>query len=258
MFRGESQHQHQQEIPTRCSTTEPSGPRSRPPRWSDSSRSAAPRSPAWTRRPPRRRASAGRTTRTTTRRSTRRRHGPCTTARPPTRSSAAWGVYQGLAEMSWMPYLTAGADQKALLDKIVQRPKATWFGHWQPDGDITDRVREVHRAHDGRRPGGPRPDLDLPHGARGSVEACKRLPTAAEQASYKTWIDGFVAGVGDDPHGDHHAAGRPVRAVRPGRLEGAVEADQVRRPQAQRAAQHQRLHRRRAPPTGTATTRRRR
>ena len=28
-------------------------------------------------------------------------------------------------------------------------------------------------------------------------EACKRLPTAAEQASYKTWIDGFAAGVGD-------------------------------------------------------------
>ena len=33
-----------------------------------------------------------------------------------------WGVYQGLAEMSWMPYLTAGAEQQALLDKIVQRP----------------------------------------------------------------------------------------------------------------------------------------
>ena len=29
------------------------------------------------------------------------------------------------------------------------------------------------------------------------LEACERLPTAAEQASYKTWIDGFVAGVGD-------------------------------------------------------------
>ena len=244
MFRGESQHQHQQEIPTRCSTTEPSGPRSRPPRWSDLSRSAAPPSPAWTRRPPRRRASAGRTTRTTTRRCTRRRHGPCTTARPPTRSSASWGVYQGLAEMSWMPYLTAGSEQQALLDKIVQRPKATWFGHWQPDGDITDRVRKYIELTTGGDPD-VLVQTSIFRMDPWELEACKRLPTAAEQASYKTWIDGFVAGVGDAHMADHHAAGRPVRAVRPRRLEGAGEADQVRRPQAQRPAQHQRLHRRR-------------
>ena len=41
-----------------------------------------------------------------------------------------WGVYQGLAEHSWLPYLAASEDQKVLLDKIVQRPKATWFGAW--------------------------------------------------------------------------------------------------------------------------------
>jgi endoglucanase len=107
-----------------------------------------------------------------------------------------WGVYQGLAEMSWMPYLTAGAEQQALLDKIVQRPKATWFGHWQPDGDITDRVRKYIELTTG---GDPEVlvQTSIFRMDPWELEACKRLPTAAEQASYKTWIDGFVAGVGD-------------------------------------------------------------
>ena len=53
-----------------------------------------------------------------------------------------WGVYQGLAEMAWTPYLGASDSEKALLDKIIQRPKATWFGHWQSDHDIRDRVEK--------------------------------------------------------------------------------------------------------------------
>ena len=107
-----------------------------------------------------------------------------------------WGVYQGLAEMSWMPYLTAGAEQQALLDKIVQRPKATWFGHWQPDGDITDRVRKYIELTTGGDPD-VLVQTSIFRMDPWELEACKRLPTAAEQASYKTWIDGFVAGVGD-------------------------------------------------------------
>jgi hypothetical protein len=107
-----------------------------------------------------------------------------------------WGVYQGLAEMSWMPYLTAGAEQQALLDKIVQRPKATWFGHWQPDGDITDRVRKYIELTTGGDPD-VLVQTSIFRMDPWELEACKRLPTAAEQASYKTWIDGFAAGVGD-------------------------------------------------------------
>jgi endoglucanase len=107
-----------------------------------------------------------------------------------------WGVYQGLAEMAWMPYLTAGTQQQALLDKIVQRPKATWFGHWQPDGDITDRVRKYIELTTGGDPD-VLVQTSIFRMDPWELEACKRLPTAAEQASYKTWIDGFVAGVGD-------------------------------------------------------------
>ena len=137
MFRGESQHQHQQEIPTRCSTTEPSGPRSRPPRWLGAA--ADFESTLATVGPPSQRGPNNENYDPPMYTPTSRPVYDGTPANPLVRE---WGVYQGLAEMSWMPYLTAGAEQQALLDKIVQRPKATWFGHWQPDGDITDRVRK--------------------------------------------------------------------------------------------------------------------
>src|SRR5262245_22687593 len=109
-----------------------------------------------------------------------------------------WGVYQGLAEHSWLPYLGASADQKALLDKIVQRPKATWFGGWMPDSDIQDRVAKYIELATGGNP-----DVLVQVSIfrmkpwEGTDRVCDRLPTAAEQESYKRWMDGFAAGVGD-------------------------------------------------------------
>ena len=107
-----------------------------------------------------------------------------------------WGVYQGLAEQAWLPYVVASPDQKNLLDKIVQRPKATWFGHWQPDSDIQDRVSKYIELTTG---GDPEVlvQTSIFRMDPWEREACNRLPSAAEQASYKKWIDGFAAGVGD-------------------------------------------------------------
>jgi len=107
-----------------------------------------------------------------------------------------WGVYQGLAEMAWMPYLGASSSQKSLLDKIIQRPKATWFGHWQADHDIQDRVEKYIELTTG---GDPEVlvQTSVFRMEPWEREACERLPTAAEQASYKTWIDGFARGVGE-------------------------------------------------------------
>jgi hypothetical protein len=107
-----------------------------------------------------------------------------------------WGVYQGLAEMSWLPYLAASANHKSLLDKIVQRPKSTWFGSWQPDHDIKERVEKYIELTTG---GDPEVLVQTAifRMEPWEHEACDRLPTAAEQASYKTWINGFAAGVGE-------------------------------------------------------------
>jgi endoglucanase len=107
-----------------------------------------------------------------------------------------WGVYQGLSEMSWLPYLSAPEDQKVLLDKIVQRPKSTWFGHWQSDSDIKQRVEKYIQLTTG---GDPEVLVQTAifRMEPWEREACKRLPTQAEQDSYKRWIDGFAAGVGE-------------------------------------------------------------
>jgi hypothetical protein len=109
-----------------------------------------------------------------------------------------WGVYQGLAEHSWLPYLAASPDQKRVLDKIVQRPKATWFGGWQPDYDITERVKKYIELSTG---GDPEVMVQVSifrmKPWEGADPICDRLPTLAEQASYKRWIDGFAAGVGN-------------------------------------------------------------
>jgi endoglucanase len=107
-----------------------------------------------------------------------------------------WGVYQGPAEMPWFPYLVASADQQALLDKIVQRPKATWFGHWQPDSDVQDRVEKYIALTTGGDPD-VLVQTTIFRMEPWEREACTRVPTAAEQASYKTWITNFAAGVGD-------------------------------------------------------------
>jgi hypothetical protein len=109
-----------------------------------------------------------------------------------------WGVYQGLAEMSWLPYLAASADQKDLLDKIVQRPKATWFGAWQPDADIKERTEKYIQLTTGGDPD-VMVQVSLFRMTPWEVDdrICDRLPTPAEQESYMRWMDGFAAGVGD-------------------------------------------------------------
>ena len=109
-----------------------------------------------------------------------------------------WGVYQGLAEHSWLPYLSASEPQQRLLDAIVQRPKATWFGGWQPDSDITERVRKYIELTTG---GDPEVLVQVSIFRmtpwEGNDRICNRLPTTEERASYKRWIDGFAAGVGE-------------------------------------------------------------
>ena len=107
-----------------------------------------------------------------------------------------WGVYQGLAEHAWEPYLAASPAQQTVLDKIVQRPKTTWFGAWQPDDEITERVKKYIELTTGGDPD-VLVQIAIFRMVPWEEEACNRLPTAAEQASYKRWMDGFAAGVGD-------------------------------------------------------------
>ncbi|WP_193605398.1 glycoside hydrolase family 6 protein [Nocardioides dongkuii] len=107
-----------------------------------------------------------------------------------------WGVYRGGAEMAWAPYQRSSGKNRRLLAKIALAPKAKWFGDWIPDGQIGAKVEEyVANATGGDD------DVLVQMTVFRMVpwehEACRRLPTAREKASYKRWIARFARAVGD-------------------------------------------------------------
>lgn len=89
------------------------------------------------------------------------------------------------------------AEDEALVNaKIWSRPMAPWMGSWIPDNQIQQRVaRYVATAQDGD------PEALTQIATFRMVpwegDACERLATEAEQASYKTWVNNFAAGIGD-------------------------------------------------------------
>ena len=134
---------------------------------------------------------------------------PASSARAPAASSAThrvaadtnplaghrWGVYKGNADQAWPPYVRSTGANRQLLAKIALRPKAKWFGRWISNRDITTKVR----AYIANSTGGD-PDvltqMTMFRMAPWEHEACRRLPTAAEQASYRQWVDRAATGIG--------------------------------------------------------------
>jgi len=107
-----------------------------------------------------------------------------------------WGVYQGNAEMAWAPYTLATGKEKKLLGKIALQPKAKWFGNWIPNNDIADKV---HAYIDNATGGDPdvMVHMTLFRMNPWEQDACARLPTKAEKASYKQYVRRFARAVGD-------------------------------------------------------------
>ncbi|MCW2818422.1 MAG: Glucanase [Marmoricola sp.] len=107
----------------------------------------------------------------------------------------AWGVYKGPQDQSWAPYAASSGAERTLLAKIALRPKAKWFGSWIGN----DRIGRTVDTYIANAAGGNADTLVQMTVFRmvpWEGAACKRLPTAAEQASYKTWVNRFAAAVG--------------------------------------------------------------
>ena len=107
-----------------------------------------------------------------------------------------WGVYKGGSDMAWKPYVNATGTTKTLLGKIALRPKAGWFGKWIINAAIADKVKKyVAISQDGN------PDalvqLTVFRMVPWEHKACNRLPTTAEVASYKQWINRFAGALGN-------------------------------------------------------------
>ncbi|MEZ5193995.1 MAG: glycoside hydrolase family 6 protein [Nocardioides sp.] len=108
----------------------------------------------------------------------------------------SWGVYQGSQEQAWAPYVNATGATKDKLGVIANAPKAKFFGAWISD----DLVEQKMRDYIANATGGD-PDVlvqftlyrMVPWGAN----ACTRLPTLAERASYRAYVDAVARAVGD-------------------------------------------------------------
>ncbi len=106
-----------------------------------------------------------------------------------------WGVYKGLADQAWEPYARSTGTDRALLGKIALRPKAKWFGGWIPDADIARKVDQyIENASGGDRD--TLVQMTVFRVKPWEHDACTRLPTAAERASYRRWTDRFASAVG--------------------------------------------------------------
>lgn len=106
-----------------------------------------------------------------------------------------WGVYKGSADPAWDPYVRASGTTKKKLATIALTPKAKFFGAWIPDGQIGKKVREyIANATGGDR--SVLVQMTFFRMVPWEGEACKRLPTAAEQASYKRYMDIVAKNIG--------------------------------------------------------------
>ncbi|MGZ4437500.1 MAG: glycoside hydrolase family 6 protein [Nocardioidaceae bacterium] len=117
-----------------------------------------------------------------------------TTATSPL-AGGRWGVYTGGADGIYPAYEQATGTDKDLLAKIALRPRVRWFGSWIPDDQIAAKVRDYIET---TQNGDPTVLVQMavfrefPTG-----EGHRDDPlTAADQASYRTWIVNAAGAIG--------------------------------------------------------------
>jgi endoglucanase len=109
-----------------------------------------------------------------------------------------WGVYKGKMEPAWVAWNNATGTAKTRLAYIANKSRDHWFGHWNPNDKIADQVRDyIAESQDGNP--NALVQMAIFRVVPWEHDACKRLPTKAERASYKQWIDRFAGAVGDTP-----------------------------------------------------------
>lgn len=106
-----------------------------------------------------------------------------------------WGNYSGPDDEVFPAYRQLQGQDRQLLGLIALRPRVRWFGAWYPNSDAEATARAYIANATG---GNPRvlAQLAVFRLVPWEQAACGSLPSAAQQASYKQWIDAFAAGIG--------------------------------------------------------------
>lgn len=108
-----------------------------------------------------------------------------------------WGVARSSSDLAWVAYQEQTGRKRKLLGRIALQPTSRWFGAWIADDDIEERVRDYVRTSTGGDPD-TIAMLTVFRMVPWEQDACRRLPTKAEKASYKLWIRRFASAIGDD------------------------------------------------------------
>lgn len=107
-----------------------------------------------------------------------------------------WGNYSGRDDEVFPAYRQAQGAEKQLLGLIALRPRVRWFGAWYPNSEAQATASEYIANATGGNPN-VLAQLAVFRLVPWEAAACHSLPTAAEQASYRQWIDAFAAGIGE-------------------------------------------------------------
>lgn len=108
----------------------------------------------------------------------------------------AWGTYLGNSDMVARPYLSASAEEQAVLAKIALAPRVQWFGNWTGHGQrFVDQVRKYILTATG---GDPEVMVQIAFFAvkPWNKDACRRLPTTAEKRSYRALARSLATAIG--------------------------------------------------------------
>jgi endoglucanase len=105
-----------------------------------------------------------------------------------------WGIYTGPIDGVYPAYQAASGNQRRLLARIALRPRMTWFGAWISDAGAEATARQYIAEQTG---GDPNVLAQIAVFRLDPWEqaACSTAPSAAQQESYRSWIDAFAAGI---------------------------------------------------------------
>ncbi len=106
-----------------------------------------------------------------------------------------WGNYTGPLDEVFPAYRAATGQNRRLLGLIALRPRARWFGAWYSDSQVEQSIRDYIANVTGGDPN-LLAQVAVFRLVPWEHAACEQLPGAAQQASYKRWIQAFAAGIG--------------------------------------------------------------
>ena len=110
-----------------------------------------------------------------------------------------WGVYRGLQDPAVIGWNKLGQQARDNLAPIAMIHKAKFFGGWIPDAQAYDKTRDyIEDAQDGDPDRLTIMTLFRMFPWEGKASILDRLPTAAEQASYKKFVTGMAQAIGDN------------------------------------------------------------